>query len=261
MRRETLAGSFYDYPAYYDIVFGADWQTELRFLKRCFRAYVSGEVKSVFEPACGTGRLLYRLAKLGFQVSGLDLNDKSVAYCNARLQRLGYSPSVVVADMCDFQLSRPVDAAFNMINSVRHLSSEEAIHQHLRHMVAALRAGGIYVVGLHLTPTRGTPLEEEVWQAQRGVTRVKTRLKTTERDLRRRVESCALTLDVNTPRHRWRLEDTLLFRTYTWPQWRDTLASVPEFEIAAFHDFSYSWPAKRQPNESTEDLIVVLRRR
>ncbi len=33
---ETIAGDLYDYPKYYDLVFGSDWKTEFDFLLACF---------------------------------------------------------------------------------------------------------------------------------------------------------------------------------------------------------------------------------
>ena len=88
---ETIQQSIYDFPRYYDLVYGSDWKAECLFLKRCFEKFATGEVVRLFEPACGTGRLLYRFGKKGYQVSGLDLNAKAVAYFDdvfgSRVQR------------------------------------------------------------------------------------------------------------------------------------------------------------------------------
>ncbi|MDE0737470.1 MAG: class I SAM-dependent methyltransferase, partial [Pirellulaceae bacterium] len=118
---ETLDGNLYDYPSYYDLVYGSDWKAEFDFLVGCFQQFARIPVNHVFEPACGTGRLLYRLAASGLQVSGLDLNPHAVDYCNQRLERKGFQDRVICEDMTDFQLESPVDAGFNMINSFRHL--------------------------------------------------------------------------------------------------------------------------------------------
>ena len=56
--------------------------------------------------------------------------------------------------MTNFQLPGKVDAAYNLVSSFRHLRSEAAARSHLRQMARA-RAGGIYVVGSHLTPMAG----------------------------------------------------------------------------------------------------------
>src|SRR5436305_4378335 len=117
---QRASTNLYDYPRYYDLVFGSDWKAEFDFLRQAFDKFAAGRVRRVFEPACGTGRLLYRLAMAGYDVSGLDLNPRSVDYCNKRLLRHGKPASVIVGDMSSFTLRKPVDAAFNMINSFRH---------------------------------------------------------------------------------------------------------------------------------------------
>ena len=59
---------------------------------------------------------------------------------------------------------------------------------HLRCVAGALRRGGLYLLGLHLTPTTVAPSETESWSARRGNLSATTFLCTTGRDLRRRRE-------------------------------------------------------------------------
>lgn len=252
--------NLYDYPRYYDLVFGADWKREFQFLRKVFEHVVVGKVRRVFEPACGTGRLLVRLARSGYETIGLDLNPRAVAYCNQRLARYGLPPAAVVGDMADFTLPRPVDAAFNMINSFRHLLTERQATAHLQCMAQAVRPGGVYVLGLHLTPTVGTPLDEESWQARRGRLHVRTHLKTFELDLRRRRERCRMTMDICTPRQQFQIVDELVFRTYTWPQLARLLASAPAWQLSGTYDFHYAWDRPVAIGPKTQDVVLVLRR-
>ncbi len=150
---ETIQGHLYDYPKYYDLVFGSDWKAEFDFLQACFRKHARRTVRRLLEPACGTGRLLIRFTEAGFHVFGNDLNLCAVQFCNARFGRRGFAPAAVVADMADFRVRKKFDAAYNMINSFRHLPTEEAAEAHLRCTARALAKGGLYVLGLHLTPT------------------------------------------------------------------------------------------------------------
>ena len=101
----TVDESIYDHPKYYDLVFNADVAAEAKFILACENEFVSGKRGWFFEPACGTGRLMYALARRGINVCGLDLNEKAVNYCNARLQRHGVGRTAVQADMCDFSLA------------------------------------------------------------------------------------------------------------------------------------------------------------
>ncbi|MCU0960192.1 MAG: class I SAM-dependent methyltransferase [Pirellulaceae bacterium] len=258
---ETVRGSMYDFPAYYDLVYGSDWQAEYHFLCGSFQRYADGPVRRVFEPACGTGRLLFRLGRAGYDVSGLDLNPRAVEYCRRRFVRHGVRGRVWTGDMADFELPRPVDAAFNMINSFRHLQDAAGARRHLERMARAVRRGGVYVLGLHLTPTQGVPTSEESWEARRGHLVVRTRLWVKRRDLRRRLETCGVTYDVVTPSRHLRLTDEVSFRTYTWAQLRRLLREVSAWELAATHDFSYDLSVAVPVTSTSEDLILVLRKK
>lgn len=257
----VVNANLYDFPPYYDLVFGSDWKAEFDFLTASFAKHVAGNVRRVFEPACGTGRLIYRLAKEGFDISGLDLNEKAVAYCNKRLARHGLNESVVVADMADFRLKRKVDAAFNMINSFRHLQSESAAKDHLTCVAASLRKGGVYVLGLHLTPTTAESSDEESWSASRGNLCVNTRLWSNGRDMDNRLESFSMTFDIYTPTKSFRISDTIAFRTYTAADMDQLIASVPSLEIAATYDFAYNLDKPITIDSDTEDVVYILRKR
>jgi SAM-dependent methyltransferase len=258
---EVLAASLYDFPKYYDLLFGSDWKAEFDFLRACFDRHARRPVRRAFEPACGTGRLMVKLAQAGLRVSGCDLNPKAVAFCNARLARYGFPKAARVCDMADFQLRKPVDAAFNMINSFRHLASEEAAENHLRCVAAALAPGGLYVLGFHLTPTKGVADKEESWSARRGNLAVLSRLETIRCDLRRRQEMVKMTLDVYTPRRQFRLIDDMAFRTYTAAQFRTLLGRVHSLELAETYDFAYEIDNPVPVDAYSQDVVYVLRRR
>jgi SAM-dependent methyltransferase len=258
---KPAAANLYDYPRYYDLAFGSDWKAEFDFLRAVFDTHVPGKVHRLFEPACGTGRLLFRLAQAGYSVSGLDLNPRAVAYCNRRLVRHGLPAAVQPGDMADFRPPRKVDAVFNMINSFRHLLSEDAARSHLRCAANALRKGGVYVLGLHLTPTRGTPLGEERWSARRGHLAVNVHLKTFDLDLRRRTERCRLEIDVYTPTQSRQIVDDLVFRTYTASQLRRLLADLSELSLVATYDFHYRLDTPIEIAADTQDVVLILQRR
>ena len=256
---ETIAGHLYDYPKYYDLVFGSDSQAEFDFLRACFERHIRRPVHRVFEPACGTGRLLVRLAEAGYEVSGNDLNQKAVDYCNARLERRGFPPSAVVGDMADFRLPQKIDAALNMINSFRHLGREADARRHLECVARALDQGGIYVLGLHLTPTDNVA-EDESWSARRGNLAVLSRMWRIDIDRSRRIETYEMTYDVYTPRRSFRLADQLTFRTYTADQMQTLIDQVADLEIAETYDFAYDVDAPIEVGPQTQDVVYVLRR-
>lgn len=250
----------YDYPLYYDLIFAAEWKQEFNFLNSVFKKYATGKVKNLFEPACGTGRLIYRFAHAGYSITGNDLNEKAIAFCNQRLVRHGLKPTGIVGDMTKFSITKPVDAAFNTINSFRHLQTERAAIDHLNCMADAIRPGGVYVLGFHLTPTLGDACEEEYWTARRGRLTVDSGMWLLERNRRQRFESFGMSFDVTTPKEKFRIVDEVKFRTYTLPQFQKLLNQVPRFEMLAVFDFDYDIDVPIGLNGETEDVLFVLGR-
>jgi len=258
---ETRQGNLYDYPRYYDLVFGADWKAEFDFLHECFELHVDGRVSRLFEPACGTGRLMYRLAREGFDIVGLDLNEHAVEYCNRRLSSKGLTAaSSFVGDMSDFRLPAPVDAAFNMINSFRHLQTEAEATGHLNCVRDALRVGGVYVMGMHLIPEVGESGESESWSARRGHLCVNTRLWRVGLDLHERQEWVRMRYEVFTPTKSFALEDEFPFRTYRQQQFHQLVEEIDGLEIAETYDFLYRIDRPIDIGPETEDVVYVLKR-
>jgi len=256
---EQIDARIYDYPKYYDLLFGSDWKAEFDFLQACFRKHARRKVRRLFEPACGTGRLLMKFAAAGYEVSGNDLNAKAVKYCNARLVRHGFSPAAAVGDMSDFRLRRKADAAFCTINSFRHLPSQQAAENHLRCVAAALRSGGLYVLGLHLTPGRIRPGDEESWSARRGNLAVLSHMWSIGVDRRRRRERVGMTVDVYTPCRQFRLTEEMVFRTYTAVQFSRLLRRIRRLELVETYDFTYDAQRPVRVDSKTEDVVYVLR--
>lgn len=257
---ETVNESIYDHPKYYDLVFGADCAAEVKFILACGQKYMQRAPGRMFEPACGTGRLLFALAKRGFDVGGLDLNPKAVEFCNARLGRHGFPKTAFVADMADFRVRRRYDIAFNTINSFRHLSSENQARQHLECVGRAVRVGGLYLLGVHLTPTEAPPSETESWSARRGHLAINTHMWTRKRDRRRRVERFGIRFDVHSPTRSFRIVDELVLRSYTPTQMNRLIGASGQWETVATYDFAYDIGDPIDVDATTEDVVYVLRR-
>lgn len=259
---KTTKASIYDFPKYYDLVFGSDTAAEVKFLKACFVKYFDSPVKRLLEPACGTGRLMFRLGQEGYEVGGIDLNPKAVHFCNQRLQRLNIKGRAKVGDMCDFQVSKPFDAGFNTINSFRHLQTEEAARGHLVSMAKAIRKGGIYVLGLHLTPSFGEPDDEESWSARKGQLSISTQMWPISKDSKKRLECFGIRFDIYKPTGEvLRIDDVLRLRSYTLKQYRTLVRSVADYwSPVDYFDFAYDIDSPLRLDGSTQDILTVFKR-
>ncbi len=260
MVNETkIYGSVYSHPTLYDVLFSASWKREFEFLNVCFRRFGVGSVRRVFEPACGTGRLLWRLGKQGFLVSGLDLNPKAVAFCNRRLRRHGLPETAMVGDMTGFRLERPVDAAFNLVSSFLHLTAEESAREHFHQMSTALKPKGIYILGLHLIPKGVATCSQEEWTETRGSLTVRSKLHRIAQNAAKRFETVEFRIKAQTPTKTYELIDRFPLRTYTASQFQRLLDDVDLFNVQEIYDFSMDQPINVGPN--TEDVVFVLQRK
>ncbi len=257
---EIINGSIYDHPKYYDLVFGADCAAETKFILACAERFFGRKAKRFYEPACGTGRLLQSLAKRGVQVGGLDLNPKAVAFCNARFDRHGIEARVTVDDMADFAVQRPFDVAFNTINSFRHLQTEKLARSHLQCMGRAMRDGGLYLLGVHLTPTDAEPSDGESWSARRGHLSINTHMWTNDRNPKTRIERYGIRFDIHSPTKSFRINDELVLRSYTCGQMDRLIASSGCWECVETYDFHYRIDEPIEVDSTSEDVVYVLRR-
>jgi len=149
----------YTAPRLYEIAFDMNRKGEVDFLVHCFRRFARRPVRSVLDIACGTGPHLVRLADRGFRMSGLDLSRRNIEFLRARLAERGREADLVVADMTDFRVARPHDAAICMQDSQGHLLTNEQLVAHLRCVGRALRRGGLYVFDRYMASS---------WTRRRG---------------------------------------------------------------------------------------------
>jgi hypothetical protein len=119
---------------------------------------------------------------------------------------------------------------------------------------------GLYLVGLHLTPTTEEPLDTESWSARRGHLSVLTHLWTIERDPANRLERFGLRFDIYTPAKLLRIEDELQMRSYTSQQFSSLVDEAGGWEIVGTYDFGYDIKRPIQVDSSTEDVVYVLRK-
>jgi SAM-dependent methyltransferase len=257
----SVNANWYDYPQYFDLAFRSETRAEVRFVHAACRKYCPFPVRRLLEPGCGGGRLVVALAARGYDVVGFDLSEPALAYLRRRLARRRLSAEVFRADMADFRIARPVDAALNTFNTFRHLLTEKAARRHLQCVAASLQPGGIYILGFHLLPLDVAAEDCERWSARHSRTRVTVTLRVLAMDRRRRVETLRASLRVHTPWRDFRIRSEFPFRLYTAAQFKRLLASVPAFELCDVYDFWYEIEHSRQLDDQITDTVFILRKR
>lgn len=173
-----MTGLYAD-PHLYDILHQPGTDREARVLLRLFRRFASGAPEVALEPACGSGRYVCALARLGLRARGFDLSPAMVRYARARSDAGGLA-SFFVASFESFAArvrAGSIGLAFCPINSVRHVRSDREMVRHLRAVRDVMHPCGVYVVGLSLSAYGLEAPSEDVWTATRreGASRVRVR--------------------------------------------------------------------------------------
>ena len=158
----------YTAPRLYEIAFDMNRKGEVDFLVHCFKRFAKRPVRRVLDIACGTGPHLVRLAERGYQAAGLDLSARNIEYLGERLADKGLMGDLVVGDMTDFRLKRPVDAAICMQDSQGHLLTNAQLLAHLRSVGRNLRKGGLYIFDRYMASSWTNPARSWSWSRRRG---------------------------------------------------------------------------------------------
>ena len=252
---------WYDLPLYYDIVYDEDSAEEAAFIEAMFDRHIDRPDGRILEPACGTGRLMATLGQRGFEVSGFDISEPMLAFARERLREAGVDGELKRAGLDDFRFRKRFDLAHCLVSSFKYLLSEEAALEHLRRVAGALRPGGIYLLGLHLTDYDDRQRARERWTGKRDGIYVVNNLQSWPPDARARRERLRSRLIVQQAGRTDRYETQWHFRTYSAGQLKRLLAKVPEFEHIATHDFLYEADERTTLTDEGLDKILVLRRR
>jgi SAM-dependent methyltransferase len=260
MAKRAVIADWYDYPQYYDIAFRSETKLEADFIEAACDKYCAGRAARLLEPACGTGRLVAELAARGHQLVGLDLSEPSLAYLKRRLARRRLKADVFRADMAEFSLDGPVDAAYSTFDGFRHLLTESAAWGHLKSVARSLRPGGIYILGFHLLPPDADEHCIERWSERQGRTKVSVTLRVLQTDRRRRVVNLRVCLLVRQGANQFRLRHDFPFRMYTAAQFRRLLAKVPELALCDVYDFWYEIDHPLVLDNQISDTVFVLRK-
>jgi hypothetical protein len=218
------ARMIYKDPSVYDLIYGGATADQFASLCKVAASCGAPPAGPWLETACGTGRLLVPAAAAGIAVAGFDLELRMVEFARARLPA---DAELRVADLTDCGGAfdgRTFPFAFTLVNTIRHLDSDDALLAHLSGMAALLAPGGVYVVGLSLIRPGEDEIEEDVWRGsdgERTVTEVSTALPPAPGT---RAETIIRHITIERagapPEHR---DESFPLRTYTQEEWETAI--------------------------------------
>ncbi len=164
--------SIYADPELYDLVHAEGTDDEAWFLDRLAHDHGCG-IKTLLEPACGTGRYLAAMLRRGWTVEGYDAAGGMLDFARKRLAGWGKRARISRGEMSAYRPKTKFGLIINLLSTFRHLMTEKEALAHLKLMAGAMEPGGIFVLGLDLSNYEDDFPDEEVWECRQGGRRAK----------------------------------------------------------------------------------------
>ncbi|MEM9381785.1 MAG: class I SAM-dependent methyltransferase [Planctomycetota bacterium] len=263
-RARYVEFDWYETPKYYDAIFDVDSDVEGAFLEAAFEKHATPSArgrKRVLEPACGSGRLLVEMARRGWKAHGFDLEPAMVAFSKDRLAEEGLPGTVSAGNMADFRVRGTFDLAHCFVSTFKYLLTEDDARGHLESVARALRPGGIYALGFHLSWYDYRQKTNERWKTEKDGARVECTISGWPADRAARREKVEARMKVFENGREKRAKTSWWFRSYDAAQVRSLLRSVPALEHVATYDFHYEIDEPQEFSDEQCDTLLILRKR
>jgi len=105
----------------------------------------SSEHEVVLDLACGTGSLSEALARLDYDVVGVDLSDQMLEEAMDKRYESGLNIQYLMQDMTELDLYGAVDAVVCVLDSINHLENEEAVRKTFECVSKFTCDGGLFI--------------------------------------------------------------------------------------------------------------------
>lgn len=169
-----MAAPFSRFARYYDrfMTKFVDYPEWVNYVERIFKRF-QVTPKRLLDVACGSGIPTILLAKRGYRLIGV---DRSKEMLEVLLKKRGGLPiEAICADIRNFALAEPVDAAISLYDSINYLLTEDDLRRCFGCVYRALISGGVFVFDMNTiyglaefwgtrTMSRETPEITSIWQ-------------------------------------------------------------------------------------------------
>jgi SAM-dependent methyltransferase len=195
---------------------------DCEFLRQAFESY-HGSVRQALDLACGTGRHALRLAKDGYDVTGVDISEGMLAVAAEKAAASGVNVAWVQGDAREMEFSARFDAAYILFNTMICWATNEELIRFQGCVHRALRPGGVFAIEVpNLWPSiANSEFKSSISRWESGV----------EADGVKRVRDTTLTVSsIN----------NLYYREHHERRWRDGQELQPEDSSGMSRIFSFN---------------------
>lgn len=144
---------FKDYAYYYNMFYGdKDYAGEAMTVKGLIDRYRGNkEITTLLDMGCGTGRHDFELAKLGYQMTGIDLSEAMIAVAKSTSDG-GCALVFEVADIRSYKPSRKYDAVISLFHVMSYQNTNDDVLNTFLSARRMLSEGGYFLFDVWYGP-------------------------------------------------------------------------------------------------------------
>ena len=137
---ETELAKYYDVMRQY-----RDYSRESNFADELIRGNVP-EAKSVLDLCCGTGEHAIRMARLGYEVTGVDQSQDMLDIATAKAMVSGLSIDFICKDVFKLEIKEKFEDAYCLGYTFLYMTTNSDVRRFFKAVRNALISGGLFLV-------------------------------------------------------------------------------------------------------------------
>jgi len=139
---------FSEFAAHYDdfMLKCVDYDYWVKYIGKIFKTF-KVKPKTILDLACGTGIPTLLFAKKGFRMIGIDFSQAMLDVLQKKIN--GYDITTYRADIRDFTIPAPVDAAICLYDSLNYLLTGDDLKRCFQCVRTALKKTGLFVFDMN----------------------------------------------------------------------------------------------------------------
>ena len=112
--------------------------------------------------ACGTGSVAVRLARMGMQVTAVDMSEEMLCIANQKAQNMDNRPTFVCQKLQELKLPRGVDLAVSALDSIDYILDPADCQKAFQRIYKVLNPGGVFIFDVN-TPEKLQAMDGQVF--------------------------------------------------------------------------------------------------
>jgi len=118
--------------------------------------------RTVVDLACGTGSVTSILAKMGMDVTGVDMSEEMLTEAFQKVQDMPCPPRFICQKLQELYLPRGVDMAVCALDSLDYITDPADCREAIRRVYKVLNPGGIFIFDVN-TPEKLRAMDDQIF--------------------------------------------------------------------------------------------------